>query len=57
LFRIQHVDFGNAANSTAPKAFGAGCAIIPNLPMIARERTPPAVRTRTLFARTRFVNI
>jgi hypothetical protein len=27
LFRIHDVDFGNAANSTAPKAFGAGCAI------------------------------
>jgi hypothetical protein len=27
FFRIQHVGFGNAANSAAPKVFGAGCAI------------------------------
>jgi hypothetical protein len=27
LFRIHHVDLGDVANSAAPKAFGAGCAI------------------------------
>jgi hypothetical protein len=55
LFRIYHVDL---ANSAAPKLSGPAVRIIPDLPAIAaRKRAFRAVRTRTVFARTRFVNI
>ena len=43
--RVHDVDLGELAKQS-----------ISNLPMIAREGTLRAVRTRTLFARTRFVN-
>jgi hypothetical protein len=58
FFRIHHVNFSLRYELHVPqKVFGAWLLkSIQDLAPIARERTLPAVRTRTLFARTRFVN-
>jgi hypothetical protein len=51
------IDLSEVADSAAPKAFGTGCAIEPDLPAIApRKGALRPVWTRTLFPRTCFVN-
>ncbi len=56
FFRIHDIDLRDVANSAAPKFSGPAAQSFLDLPAIARKGTLPAVRTGTLFARTRFVN-